>query len=633
LPVARDLIGAAPQAGTESGGLCGIPIAKEADMLPPWPSRRATWLAINAGRGHGNDEPAVETPVPPLKGRPGLIRIDPVDGSYVVHVSALHIYQANRFPSLAFKAAPEAIVRLLLPAKAYFARHMIRMFRLLGVLAGLIALSLAPARADTQDIAAATRGVVRVILVATDGSEAYFVGHGSGVAVAPDKILTNAHVVELTREEKSIVIGVIPSEGRRSYGGKVIAYSPGNDLALIQLEEGRIPPATFYSGAVADGQPVVAIGYPGTVDRAQGLNLQDMIEPLSPVKSSGTVSAGRTSRQFDTLLHTAPMASGNSGGPLVDSCGRVLGINSFGSLSDGSDAEFGFAISNREIASFLRQAGVAFARTSVPCKSAEMVQEEEARRIAEEQAKLAEEQRQAEDARRAAILSARDKAEQQIISERENVMALAAVLLALAVLGTGGSVLMVNQGKRKPGIAAGVGAGILLLGAIVTFIARPSFSSIDDRAKLLLPKDMGQTTKIRQPLGKNICRIDESRSRITVSDISDVTLDWGAKGCVNGNMQFGQSGTRWSRSVLPGDNATIDVRSFDPANGTYIIERYLPDTATIQNAREIQGRLSASQCTRDPARLTELAAMEAELRAILPPRPNERLVYSCVKAK
>jgi hypothetical protein len=311
----------------------------------------------------------------------------------------------------------------------------------------------------------------------------------------------------------------------------------------------------------------------------------------------------------------------------------VLGINSFGSLSDGSDAEFGFAISNREIASFLRQAGVAFARTSVPCKSAEMVQEEEARRIAEEQAKLAEEQRQAEDARRAAILSARDKAEQQIISERENVMALAAVLLALAVLGTGGSVLMVNQGKRKPGIAAGVGAGILLLGAIVTFIARPSFSSIDDRAKLLLPKDMGQTTKIRQPLGKNICRIDESRSRITVSDISDVTLDWGAKGCVNGNMQFGQSGTRWSRSVLPGDNATIDVRSFDPANGTYIIERYLPDTATIQNAREIQGRLSASQCTRDPARLTELAAMEAELRAILPPRPNERLVYSCVKAK
>src|SRR3546814_5343780 len=116
----------------------------------------------------------------------------------------------------------------------------------------------------------------------------------------------------LTREEKSIVIGVIPSEGTKSYGGKVIAYSPGNDLALIQLEEGSIPTDTFYSGAVQDGQPVTAIGYPGTVDRAQGLDLQDMIEPLTPVKSNGTVSAGRSSRQFDTILHTAPMASGRS---------------------------------------------------------------------------------------------------------------------------------------------------------------------------------------------------------------------------------------------------------------------------------------------------------------------------------
>src|SRR3546814_5018679 len=137
-----------------------------------------------------------------------------------------------------------------------------------------------------------------------------------------------------------------------------------------------MPSDTFCSGGVQDWQPVTAIGYPGTVDRAQVLDLQDMIELLTPVKSSGTVSAGRSSRQFDTILHTAPMASGNSGGPLVDACGRVVGINSFGSLSDGNDAEFGFAISNREIASFLRQAGVDFARTNVECKSPEQRSEE-----------------------------------------------------------------------------------------------------------------------------------------------------------------------------------------------------------------------------------------------------------------
>src|SRR3546814_2641965 len=172
---------------------------------------------------------------------------------------------------------------------------MIKFLRLRGVIAGLLALPWTEAHAGTQDVAAAARGVVRVILVATDGDEAYFVGHGSGVAVAPDKILTNAHVDELTREEKSIVIGVIPSEGTKSYGGTVIAYSPGNALALIKLEEGSIPTDTFHSGAVQDGQTVTAIGYPGTVDRAQGLDLQDMIEPRSEEQTSELQSLMRIS--------------------------------------------------------------------------------------------------------------------------------------------------------------------------------------------------------------------------------------------------------------------------------------------------------------------------------------------------
>ena len=182
-----------------------------------------------------------------------------------------------------------------------------------------------------------------------------------------DKVLTNAHVVELAREERNLVIGVIPSEGSKTYGGRIIAYSPGNDLALIQLEEGSLPVSTFYAGAVNDGQHVTAIGYPGTVDRAQGLGLKQLVEPLATVKTSGNISSGRASQSFDTILHTAPLAAGNSGGPLVDDCGRVLGVNSFGSISDGNDAEFGFAVSWREIASFLRQAGVSSLRTVVPC--------------------------------------------------------------------------------------------------------------------------------------------------------------------------------------------------------------------------------------------------------------------------
>src|SRR3546814_16434105 len=69
---------------------------------------------------------------------------------------------------------------------------MVALFRRLApLLAALLALA-GPtgARAEQQDIAAAARGVVRIVLVATNGSEAYFVGHGSGFAVAPDKIVT-----------------------------------------------------------------------------------------------------------------------------------------------------------------------------------------------------------------------------------------------------------------------------------------------------------------------------------------------------------------------------------------------------------------------------------------------------------
>ncbi|NRD90852.1 hypothetical protein C8024_17485 [Sphingopyxis sp. BSNA05] len=70
-----------------------------------------------------------------------------------------------------------------------------------------------PAQADPADISAASRSVVRVVLAAKDGSKVAFVGHGSGFAVAPDKIVTNAHVVEIARQESSVVIGIIPSQG------------------------------------------------------------------------------------------------------------------------------------------------------------------------------------------------------------------------------------------------------------------------------------------------------------------------------------------------------------------------------------------------------------------------------------
>ncbi|WP_313808782.1 serine protease [Sphingobium sp.] len=510
---------------------------------------------------------------------------------------------------------------------------MVALFRRLApVLAALLAL-VAPmgARAEQQDIAAAARGVVRVVLVATNGSDAYFVGHGSGFAVAPDKIITNAHVVELTREEKNLVIGVIPSEGTRTYGGRIIAFSPGNDLALIQLEEGSLPVSTFYAGAVSDGQHVTAIGYPGTVDRAQGLGLKQLVEPLGTVKTSGTVSSGRASQTFDTVLHTAPLAAGNSGGPLVDDCGRVLGVNSFGSVSDGNDAEFGFAVSWREVASFLRQAGVSSLHTVGPCRSMAEADATEAALTQREQAQSEQSERARADAREAAMDKARDTAERDVISARENAMAGAAVLLALAVLGLGAGGLFYSQGREKRATWWLAGGGLLLFGAIGLFFLKPSFSSIDERIKL--PEDKGVTANNAYAwTGDNICRADVNRSRLTVSEPNDIGFNWADGGCVDGDTQYVSSGIVWQRASIPDDRNFVTVSRFDPATGTLRVQRWLPDIDTMAKVRALRGD-PIKGCGSDSTMLAKIASLQRDLAALLPAQPNERIVYHCQKGR
>lgn len=508
------------------------------------------------------------------------------------------------------------------------------LLRIIALAAAFCALA-APAAAEQQDVAAAVRGVVRVVIIATNGKDAYFVGHGSGFAVAPDKVLTNAHVVEMLRTEKNLVVGIIPSQGKRSYGGKLTAYSPGNDLALIQLSEGQLPVATFFAGAVNDGQHVTAIGYPATVDRAQGLDLKEMVQPLSPVKTSGTVSTGRASHGFDTVLHTAPMAQGNSGGPLVDDCGRVLGVNSFGSQAESTaDAEFGFAVSNREVASFLRQAGVSFLRTAMPCRSIADLDAQEEKRAQEQLAQKLQREQIAATARAKALADARDQAEQQVYAARENVMAIAGVLLVLGGVAMGGALMFHNQGKLRERNIAAIGGGLLLLGAIAAFLLRPSFSSIDDRIDISdIDGNAAAPVATADSEGDHVCRIDEMRSRITVSETTDVPLHWQSGGCVNHSTQYGKDGDDWSRIFVPNTEAVISINSFDPASGTYKVERYLADADTMEQARELRGHFTFKGCTADTAALGELQDMQQQIRAVLPPQPNERLVYACAKAQ
>ena len=512
------------------------------------------------------------------------------------------------------------------------------MKRLLALLA-LLALCFAPQRvgADPADIAAASRSVVRVVLITRNADGVALVGHGSGFAVAPDLVVTNAHVVAPLAEDPNMKAGIVPSQGHSGYFSKVVAFSPKNDLALLRLtEKGSLAPATLFTGAVTDGEDVYAVGYPGNVDQAQGLNPADLMSPTAPVKSKGAVSAGRSSKGFDTILHTAPIGSGNSGGPLLDSCGRVIGANSFGTVNDtAADSEFYFAVSMREIVRFLINAGVSARTTGEPCRSLAELDAAERERMAGAKAVSDEQQRALEARNQAQLQEATRQAEMEIIATRENHLALAGVSLLLALLCGGTAVWLGQQGRARDRKFAVVAAFVFLVLTPVAWFTRPSIAGIDQRAREIVAERADATPAAAASAtaapgeGQLTCVFNPGRSRVTVSDTTDVPLAWRADGCVNGRTQYGLGADGWSKMLVPQGEDTVTIAAYDPATRTYRQDRYLLDLDTMAKVRAERAKYPAPACGAGEGTARQLGDAQGAARALLPSAPNERIVYDC----
>lgn len=492
------------------------------------------------------------------------------------------------------------------------------MGRYLLLLAMLLAFA-APARAD--DISAAGRSVVRVVVVVFEDGEVVGFGHGSGFAIAPNRIVTNAHVVAQTAQPGlDVVVGVVPSEGSQAFRARIVTVDPARDLALVEIAEGgRFPPLPLYTGPLADGAAVTALGYPGNVDLATAQSSQDYITPLPPTRSTGIFSNARTINGIATLLHTANIARGNSGGPLLDPCGRVLGVNTLITRNQEGDASFAFAVANRELTAFLQGAAQPFATISSPCISM-------ADRLSQDrdQAEAAERERDA------AAQRARDERAEALAAieeSRETGLAVAALLLALSLIVFGAAgVLWIKNRNRPALILAGIG-GLLIVAAIVVFLARPNRDDADAS-----PAGDGSSAEVASEsrfAGSNLCRLVPERSRVTVSSTDDVPLEWSDSGCVNGRTQYAQAGDVWTRTLVPDNEPAVSVLEFRPASGEYVVNRYQLGAAEMERLRSLRRGVDVKSCGANDEARAILTDQQREIGGALPSLPNERLVYQC----
>jgi serine protease Do len=134
---------------------------------------------------------------------------------------------------------------------------------------------------------------------------------GSGVVVADGLVVTNAHNV---RGEVAVTF----ADGRVATATVAGADTEG-DLAVLAVDTAGSTPVTWSDGDVELGQVVVGLGRPG------GRSLRAGVGFITGLGLSFRGPEGRT--VTGALEHSAPLAHGSSGGPVVDSDGRLVGIN------------------------------------------------------------------------------------------------------------------------------------------------------------------------------------------------------------------------------------------------------------------------------------------------------------------
>ncbi|GAB1812902.1 acid resistance serine protease MarP [Mycobacterium sp. MUNTM1] len=166
---------------------------------------------------------------------------------------------------------------------------------------------------------------------------------GSGFVIAPDRVMTNAHVVAGSNSVQIYASG-------SPLDATVVSYDPAVDIAILAVPNLPPPPLAFAQGDAKTGASVVVLGYPGGGNfTATPARIRELIKLSGPDIYRDPAPVTR-----DVYTIRASVEQGNSGGPLIDLDGHVLGVV-FGAAVD--DPDTGFVLTADEVASQLSRIG------------------------------------------------------------------------------------------------------------------------------------------------------------------------------------------------------------------------------------------------------------------------------------
>ncbi len=165
---------------------------------------------------------------------------------------------------------------------------------------------------------------------------------GSGFVLSPDRVMTNAHVVAGANN-------VTVEASGNPYDATVVSYDPTVDIAILSVPHLPAGPLAFANSPVTSGTEGILMGYPGGGGfMATPARIRELIELNGPdIYRKATIN-----REVYTVR--ANVEQGNSGGPLIDLDGQVIGVV-FGAAVDDNDT--GFVLTAKEVAAQLAHIG------------------------------------------------------------------------------------------------------------------------------------------------------------------------------------------------------------------------------------------------------------------------------------